>query len=81
MKPYNSSRIYKAYLLFFIIFKIIYIYDFFIINFIFINIKINFNIFLKYCLIEINKINKLRHPKYDKLIKYTDEYYLIMIYH
>ena len=41
----------------------------------------NFEIFLKYCLIEIDKINKLRHPKYNKLIKYSDEYYLIMIYY
>ena len=33
------------------------------------------------CLTEINKINKLRHPKYNQKIKYSDEYYLTMIYY
>jgi hypothetical protein len=41
----------------------------------------NLKILLNYCLTEINKINKLRHPKYNKKIKYNDEYYLIMIYY
>lgn len=41
----------------------------------------NLKILLNCCLIEINKINKSRHPKYIKKIKYNDEYYLIMIYY
>ena len=38
-------------------------------------------ILLNCCLIEIKKINELRHPKYNNKIKYTDEYYLIMIFY
>jgi hypothetical protein len=41
----------------------------------------NLKILLNCCLIEINKINESRHSKYNKKIKYTDEYYLIMIYY
>jgi hypothetical protein len=41
----------------------------------------NFKILLNCCLIEINKINKSRHHKYYKKIKYSDEYYLTMIYY
>ena len=32
----------------------------------------NLKILLNCCLIEINKINKLRHPKYDKKITFYD---------
>jgi hypothetical protein len=41
----------------------------------------NLKILLNCCLTEINKINKLRHPKYNQKIKYSDEYYLTMIYY
>jgi len=41
----------------------------------------NLKILLDCCLIEINKLNKSRHPKYNNKIKYSDEYYLIMIYY
>ena len=41
----------------------------------------NLELLLNCCLIEINKINKSRHYKYDKKIKYSNEYYLTMIYY
>jgi len=41
------------------------------------NLKILFNC----CLIEINKLNNHRHQKYNKKIKYNNEYYLMMIYY
>ena len=39
----------------------------------------NLKILLNCCLIEINKINKSRHSKYNERIKYTDEYYLTIL--
>ena len=38
-------------------------------------------ILLNCCLIKINNINESIHPKYNKKIKYSNEYYLIMIYY
>jgi Ni,Fe-hydrogenase maturation factor len=40
----------------------------------------NFNIYIKCCLDEINKIAKPLHKKYLNKIKYGNEYYLTMIY-
>lgn len=40
----------------------------------------NFNLLMKYCLNEINLIIKTTHSKYKKNIKYSNEYYLTMIF-
>jgi hypothetical protein len=43
--------------------------------------SMNLKILLNCCLIVINKINKSKHHKYNKKIKYSDKYYLTMIYY
>ena len=40
----------------------------------------NYNILLKCCLNEIDKISKPKHKKYISKIKYSNEYYLKMIF-
>jgi hypothetical protein len=40
----------------------------------------NYNILLKCCLNEIDKISKPKHKKYNSKIKYSNEYYLKMIF-
>lgn len=40
----------------------------------------NLNLLMKCCLDEINKKNKHIHPKYKSNIKYSNEYYLTMIF-
>ena len=40
----------------------------------------NYNLLIKYCLSEIDKILKPKHIKYNSKIKYSNEYYLKMIF-
>ena len=41
----------------------------------------DFNLLMKYCLDEINKKIKPKHPKYKLKVKYSNEYYLTMIFY
>ena len=40
----------------------------------------NYNLLMKYCLNEINKISKPKHKKYKLMTKYSNEYYLKNIF-
>ena len=40
----------------------------------------NYNLLMKYCLTEINKISKSKHKKYNSMTKYSNEYYLKNIF-
>lgn len=41
----------------------------------------NFDLLMKCCIDEINKKNIFKHPKYKSKVKYSNEYYLTMIFY